>query len=1290
MKKYIFLVTCVLVVCLTYLVTSLVSANEIKFRQSAVVSAAAAKRIAVQAAGRGNPYINLEDGIELDAAYTGQAEMQNLLKHNAAEPRALASADIDEDGVPDLVCGYARPGGGIITLYRGNVDSIFPNSPEAQRRKTDGTFTDSAFLSPARVFEAPIACDFVGTGDFDADGHWDVVIAARDGKELWLLPGDGKGNFLGARKIELPGEVTSLITGEINRADGLTDIVVGVVTDDGPKALVFEGPEGALKAQPEVFSLPGEPRALALGQFDDDYPLDLAVGAGSELVIIHGRDRKLSLDEIRQAEVLPSKVERCSFDFEIRSIAAGDFTGESETSLALLASDGTVHLTKRQTRANPKQATKRGKSIDEELIGQWRGGTQLVRARVSTGPADDLIMLTDRHEIQILKTGISRGAATSLSAAVQVSTSIVLDGKPLSVLPMRVNADSLSDIVVLLEGHVAPAVVKTATGATFVVNTADDHDDGVCDSGDCTLREAIKAANANPGTDTIVFNIPGTGAHTISPTSQLPTITDSATIDGTTQPGFIGTPMIELAGNLSGNNVSGLRISAGNCLVRGLAITRFDLAGVLLEINGGNVIQGNHIGTDPTGTVSRGNFGWGMLIVNFSNSNTIGGTTGASRNVISGNPFQGLQIASSNNLVEGNFIGTDAAGTNTLGNSTGVEIDQFSGGSPAINNVIGGTASGARNIISGNSQSGVAISAAGNRVQGNFIGTDVNGAVRLDNLTMGIEAESSTLIGGTMPTARNIISGNGRIGVQLFEGCLVQGNFIGTDVTGTAVIANFESGIRTDGSDNIIGGTAPGAGNLISGNGFGGVDLSSSGNIVQGNLIGTDVTGTAALGNMPLGVSVSGSNNLIGGTMPGERNVISGSSAGIQIGGSIIPGPKGNLVQGNLIGTDASGAGPLPNTVTGVGISDSSNNTIGGIENGAGNVIAFNGRFGVAISSGVSNAILRNSIFSNGTFGIDLGFFNGVTPNDPCDADNGANNLQNFSVLTSAVSNGINTAVQGGLNSTANTTFAVEFFANDKCDPSGFGEGQIFIGSTTVTTDGSCNASFNVTLPVSVTAGQFITSTATDPDGNTSEFSNCVQPLVTCAITCPSDVSAAAPVSCPAQTVTVVNYHNPTSNNCPGATLTCSPPSGSTFPVGTTTVICAITDATGNIAQCTFTVSAFSFCLQDETNPGNVVMVNAQTGDYFFCCGGVPVASGRGTLNVKGCIGSIDHAKGDRRVHIQWDTSANNYSGAGTATVRKGPAGTDCQITDKNMTNNTCRCSNQPMQASSSTTLRQS
>lgn len=196
-----------------------------------------------------------------------------------------------------------------------------------------------------------------------------------------------------------------------------------------------------------------------------------------------------------------------------------------------------------------------------------------------------------------------------------------------------------------------------------------------------------------------------------------------------------------------------------------------------------------------------------------------------------------------------------------------------------------------------------------------------------------------------------------------------------------------------------------------------------------------------------------------------------------------------------------------------------------------------------------------------------------------------------------------------------------------------------------------------------------------EPGGANCSFRVTVTDTTPPTIVCPTNVKAVGTASCPTATGVKANFTVTATDNCPGVTVACSPASGSTFPAGTTTVTCTATDASGNRATCSFTVSTFSFCLQDETNPGKVVFVNAQTGDYIFCCDGVQIASGRGTITTRGCIGSIDHVKGDRRVHIQWDTSANG--GAGTAIVQKGPSLTTvCQITDKKMANNTCVCSN--------------
>lgn len=182
----------------------------------------------------------------------------------------------------------------------------------------------------------------------------------------------------------------------------------------------------------------------------------------------------------------------------------------------------------------------------------------------------------------------------------------------------------------------------------------------------------------------------------------------------------------------------------------------------------------------------------------------------------------------------------------------------------------------------------------------------------------------------------------------------------------------------------------------------------------------------------------------------------------------------------------------------------------------------------------------------------------------------------------------------------------------------------------------------------------------------------CEVPCTDCTITCPPNQTATASASCPFAGGTVVNYPPPTTTGTCG-TVTCSPPSGSVFPVGTSTVTCS----TAAGPACSFQVTVFGFCLQDDTNPGNVVLVNAQTGDFIFCCGGVFVASGKGTLTTRGCIGTIEENKGTRRIRIEWDTSVFNNTGRGTANIQVG-SNTRCQITDTNMSNNTCVCSNQP------------
>ncbi len=316
-----------------------------------------------------------------------------------------------------------------------------------------------------------------------------------------------------------------------------------------------------------------------------------------------------------------------------------------------------------------------------------------------------------------------------------------------------------------------------------------------------------------------------------------------------------------------------------------------------------------------------------------------------------------------------------------------------------------------------------------------------------------ITAGSSTIQGLVI----NRFGGNGIL-IQTSGSNTIKNCYIGTNAAGTAALANGSDGVNINaGMSNTVGGTSAGERNLIFGNGTEGVEiLAGSGNMVLGNLISKNT------GN---GVRISG-------------------------------GSASNKIAGNLIGTDLAGTAAQANGSDGVNISAGMSNTVGGTNAGEPNIIAFNQGNGVTVSSGTGNAILTNSIHSNSKLGIDLGN-DGVTANDNNvqDADPGPNNLQNFPALTQAVffNNGSpTTKVTGTLDSTASRSFTIQFFANAVCDPSGNGEGQTFLGQTTVTTNASGMASFSASLAATTAAGQFVTATATDNMTNdTSEFSKC-------------------------------------------------------------------------------------------------------------------------------------------------------------------------------------------------------
>ncbi len=512
------------------------------------------------------------------------------------------------------------------------------------------------------------------------------------------------------------------------------------------------------------------------------------------------------------------------------------------------------------------------------------------------------------------------------------------------------------------------------------------------DSGAGSLRQAILDANANPGADTIAFAIVGSGVHTIAPSSPLPTITGPVTIDGYTQSGASANtnPASQGLNTVLRIEIDGTNAGAAPCLfaaaddvtIRGLVVNRCtDKAIATTGAHSDFVLEGCFIGTNAAGTQALAPYGGGVNPRSQTNAR-VGGTTPAARNLVSGDSLFGDQIyfgagitePVSNSLVAGNLVGTDITGLHLIVPPNGSLSMGTGGGS---GNMVGGTAAGARNVFAGP----VFVAGNGNQIQGNFVGLDVTGTIVIGQTSVGITVNSST-------------------------------------------------------SNNTIGGSAAGAGNRIGGTIDAGIDINGDGTIVQGNQVGTDGTGTVRLANGYWGIRVGASNNTIGGVGPGE-----------------------------------------------------------------GNIIAYNRGFAGVVVHGVNATVRGNSIFdnagiqANSGLAIDLTGGNlfelGVNINDAGDADGGPNGYQNYPLISSVTYGGANTTIAGTLNSTPSTTFDVDFYSNPACNgrPQEQDEAKTYLGSIEVTTDGSGNAVFNEVLAVVVANGSPITATATSPSGATSELS---------------------------------------------------------------------------------------------------------------------------------------------------------------------------------------------------------
>src|SRR5688572_8871886 len=503
-------------------------------------------QVTVHAAGRGKPFLNLQDGREMSVSYRGDQQAAAALQDGVAQARALASADFDRNGTPDVVAGYAFNGAGMITLQRGNPEAFAPADDSVLARMQQG-YNPESLLPGADVYAVPVSPDFLVTGNFTHDADKDVLFAAKGGA-LYLMAGNGAGRLDAPQQIDLPGSVTALGAGEFRAADGFTDVAVGVSGPGGESLLIFDAAEGLSKALVQQ-PLAGPASAIEFGGLDDDPFIDVAAAAGSEILVVHGWGRK--------EQGVSAREERINVGTGLRGLALGEFTWDRQgrSEIAVLASDGGVHLVRNSKLDNRpfslEEAAERtrGKlrpqasSQDVESVPSWRPGTSpgwakpnkitvssfgagssasakaLLRTNLAYRETDDLMLMGGTEpKLEIVRTTSPSEQTFNISSEGDLAkTALDVESAPVAVLTLPKKLNGVSDVIVLSSESIQPAIVPNAPNTTITVDRTDDNAAAsACTAAlnDCSLRGAFTFAN-NPANNNTTISLPA-GTYTLT------------------------------------------------------------------------------------------------------------------------------------------------------------------------------------------------------------------------------------------------------------------------------------------------------------------------------------------------------------------------------------------------------------------------------------------------------------------------------------------------------------------------------------------------------------------------------------------------------------------------------------------------------------------------------------------------------------------------------------------------------------------------------------------------------
>ena len=938
------------------------------------------------------------------------------------EMTVLELADLDGDHHLDLLVAWRVGDEGILAAYEGG---------SRERRIEYG----SPLTEPVVLARVSGAVAHATVADMDWDGTLDVVMALEGRSQLdWF-------SLSRPRPVELfdvvplGGPVTSLAALDYGRRDFALSPVVGIITAAGPQLVLFPGQQPPVAQQPLLVPSGGVVGDVEVGNLDGDAWWDLVVATDHGIDILAGTD---SGSRTRARDMAVSK--------RLRG-------GESEGAFAL-------DRFERSTTHRLAVASTEGIRLVNPHTGEWSSSLKIagpvriadwVRSAwsgVGRGPA---LALPDPKGLQLhgaLELGIDGSWLPSESTTLELGRRAVIAETG------RINGDGVEDLVVLLEGENQPLVLVAAPRNTYGVTTEDDHDDGNCD-GDCTLREAINAANAHPGFDA-VETVLGLYEEIFEPTSQLPDLSDTVNLNSLGNPWTIrGSDPWDI---FCVGGCNGLVVTADACGIFNTLVYSFtkNPGG---ELGVGVTFSGSY---HPYFSGGRANYNESHGVVFSDTSDAF---------------FSGF---TNFNLGDGAHLEPGPGGLTANNHIPYLRSNDNGGSGVGIDDVpdtmVGGIALGDWTDINRNNSSGVSI-----------IGDGASGTLlaKLESYTNSLhgvylESDGASNIGSPVPDATSYMRDNEADGIKVWASSASHqiSNFRIRDSEGHG-IGIYGSSYATIGPDVVIGDSLN-HGIAITDDG-----QNPSHNIsIEDSEIGY-IEGLTALGNRWFGVDIAGGSANSIGTEGHGNIIIKNGWGGIRIHGA---GAWGNSVKSNYIGTNPAG-GTGDNGGAGVVIADAPSNNVGGGV-GSRNVIAFNQGHGITVGGkeAISNGLRFNSLHDNDGIGIDLSA-DGVTLPDPGDVDSGPNDLINQALISFAESCGGQTFV-GGLRHSGAGAFAHDLLANTTCDPTGWGEGETHLDWFISSHVSEGPYKFSHTMRGDHT-GEGITSMTTDFGSSSSEFSNC-------------------------------------------------------------------------------------------------------------------------------------------------------------------------------------------------------